>query len=100
MLIDGDVAKFTEISKDADVLIDFWAPWCHPCKAIEEQLRILNNKYPYLAILRVNVDENAVFASEYYVKNIPTMIWVRRGDVPQALTGFHTADAIAKKIGI
>jgi thioredoxin 1 len=100
MLIDGDVAKFTEISKDADVLIDFWAPWCHPCKAIEEQLRILNNKYPDLAILRVNVDENAVFASEYYVRNIPTMIWVRRGDVPQALTGFHTADAVAKKIGI
>lgn len=100
MLIDGDAAKFRELSKDADVLVDFWAPWCQPCKAVEEQLRILNNKYPYLAILRINVDEHAAFASEYYVKNIPTIVWVRQGEVPQAITGFYTAEAIAKKIGI
>jgi len=100
MIIDGDVAKFSELSKDASVLIDFWAPWCQPCKAVEAQLEILHKKYPYLAILRVNVDDNAKFANEYYVKNLPTLIWAKKGEVPQAITGFHTADAIAKKMGI
>jgi len=100
MIIDGDVAKFSELSKDASVLIDFWAPWCQPCKAVEVQIVILHKKHPDLVILRVNVDDNAKFANEYYVKNLPTLIWAKKGEVPQAITGFHTADAIAKKLGI
>lgn len=100
MIIDGDVAKFSELSKEASVLIDFWAPWCGPCKSIGVQIEILHKNYPNLTILRVNVDENSQFANEYYVKNIPTIIWVKKGEVPYAMTGFQTAEAIAKKIGI
>jgi thioredoxin 1 len=100
MILNGSKEDFIKILQNSNVLIDFWASWCHPCKALEKQIEILNKDRPELIILRIDVDKNREFASEFYVQNIPTLVWSSQGNPPVAITGFHTAGAILKRLGI
>ena len=67
------IEQFNELKKTGVVLIDFWAPWCGPCKMLAPQLEAASEEMPDVKILKVNVDEFHEVASEFSVSAIPTM---------------------------
>jgi thioredoxin 1 len=75
------------------VLVDFWAPWCKPCEAIEPHLRALANDWgKRVRLVRVNVDEEAGLASRYGVLSLPTVILFAGGEPKATIHGVQTRE--------
>jgi thioredoxin 1 len=70
------------------VLVDFWAPWCGPCKAIAPVIDELANEYAgRLKVVKVNVDDNPQAPSRFGVRGIPTLLVIRGGQVKEQIVG-------------
>ena len=77
-------AEFEEIvlQSDLPVIVDFWAPWCGPCRMVAPILdRLAEDFDGQLVIAKVNTDENAEWAMKYGVQGIPTMLFIKNGEV-------------------
>jgi thioredoxin 1 len=83
------------INSKVPVLVDFWAEWCGPCKALTPKLEeIANEMAGKITIVKVNIDENPDAPSRYGVRSIPTMILFKDGKDVDQIVGNHPKDKI------
>ena len=75
------------IESDKPVLVDFWAPWCGPCRVVAPVLEEIAGERDDLRIVKLNVDENQQTAATFEVLSIPTMILFKNGSVAKKIIG-------------
>jgi thioredoxin 1 len=75
------------LESETPVLVDFWAPWCGPCRVIAPSLEEINEEQENLRIVKLNVDENQVTAARYSVMSIPTLIVFKNGEPANRIIG-------------
>jgi len=94
-------ASFTSdvLQADGPVLVDFWAEWCGPCKAVAPVLEEIAGEYAgKLTIAKVNVDENPETARAYQIMSIPTMAVFQKGQIVKSIVGARPKGAILKEL--
>ncbi len=78
----------TVLQSETPVIVDFWAPWCGPCKAVAPMLDKLASEYAgKVVIAKVNTDDNPEWAMKYGVQGIPTMLFVAGGKIVHRQVG-------------
>lgn len=87
------------LGSDKPVLVDFWAPWCGPCRQIAPSVEAVAEAYKgKIKVVKMNVDENLEMPSKYGVKGIPTLMVFSGGELAQAHVGALPQVAIAQLV--
>ncbi len=91
--------NYKDTVKEGVSLVDFWAPWCGPCRMISPIIDQLANKYESKAkICKVNTEEQEALTAENQVRSVPTILFYKDGEVVDQLIGATTKAALEEKI--
>ncbi len=96
---DGNFSK--EVLKaEQQVLVDFWAEWCGPCRMVGPVVEEIAREYDNIKVCKLNVDENQSTAVRYGVMSIPTLILFENGKVKNKVTGYMPKNGLVRKLGL
>lgn len=101
MAVEFTDANFEELALKSDkpVLVDFWAEWCGPCRMVGPVVEELANDYDGKAVVgKVNVDENPNVSQQFGIRNIPTLLVLKNGEVVDKQVGATSKDVLAGKL--
>ena len=101
MAVEFTDANFEEevVKADKPVVIDFWAEWCGPCRMVSPIVEELAGDYEGRAIIgKVNVDQNPEISSKYGIRNIPTILFIKGGEVVDKQVGAVQKSVLAEKL--
>jgi len=97
--VSASTFKQEVLESDLPVLVDFWAPWCAPCRMLAPILDEIAREYQgRLKVVKLNTDENPVTANAYGIQGIPTLILFVRGSARERLVGLMPKQHILAKI--
>ncbi len=79
-------------------VLDFWAEWCAPCRALNPVIEQLTKEFPSVDIAKVNVDLNPSLSSQFGITSIPTLVFIKDGEVVDKQLGAQTKTKLADRI--
>ena len=86
------------LKENNNLVVDFWAPWCGPCKALAPVLERVSNDYPDVTFVKVNIDENRALAQNNNVTSIPTLKYFKEGQAVATQVGMSSLTQIEEKV--
>jgi thioredoxin 1 len=90
--------NFKEHIKKENVIVDFWADWCGPCKMLSPIFEELSKEIKNVNFAKVNVDESADVAAENGVRGMPTLVLFKNGEEIDRIVGFSSKESLKRKI--
>ena len=97
--ITADDFEVEVLKSDKIVLVDFFATWCGPCQKMSKVLEQISADRPDLKVVRVDIDDNELLARQFFVRSIPTVVYMKNGKEFNRIVGFTTRDQLLSIVG-